>query len=159
MDSGILMIQDSIRVCSPDPRIPHTARLHVINLVIASVTDAYRYLARTGSFINISIALSNSIGSFSILVSKSGCACILSCIVLLQCCRYIREYILFILSSSLCFLFVYMSISALYRMSYPSCSVALSSAFVVLITFLLVSLMSSRFCPSFLWSLRHLFHF
>jgi hypothetical protein len=25
MDSGILMIQDSILVCSPDPRIPHTA--------------------------------------------------------------------------------------------------------------------------------------
>jgi hypothetical protein len=24
MDSGILMIQDSILVCSPDPRIPHT---------------------------------------------------------------------------------------------------------------------------------------
>jgi hypothetical protein len=27
MDSGILMIQDSILVCSPDPRIPHTALL------------------------------------------------------------------------------------------------------------------------------------
>jgi hypothetical protein len=26
MDSGILMIQDSILVCSPDPRIPHTAK-------------------------------------------------------------------------------------------------------------------------------------
>jgi hypothetical protein len=25
MDSGILMLQDSILVCSPDPRIPHTA--------------------------------------------------------------------------------------------------------------------------------------
>jgi hypothetical protein len=25
MDSGILMIQDSILVCSPDPSIPHTA--------------------------------------------------------------------------------------------------------------------------------------
>jgi hypothetical protein len=25
MDSGILMIQDSILICSPDPRIPHTA--------------------------------------------------------------------------------------------------------------------------------------
>jgi hypothetical protein len=25
MDSGIVMIQDSILVCSPDPRIPHTA--------------------------------------------------------------------------------------------------------------------------------------
>jgi hypothetical protein len=25
MDSGILMIQDSILVCSSDPRIPHTA--------------------------------------------------------------------------------------------------------------------------------------
>jgi hypothetical protein len=24
MDSGILMTQDSIPVCSPDPRIPHT---------------------------------------------------------------------------------------------------------------------------------------
>jgi hypothetical protein len=28
MDSGILMIQDSILVCSPDPRIPHTAHGH-----------------------------------------------------------------------------------------------------------------------------------
>jgi hypothetical protein len=28
MDSGILMIQDSILVCSPDPRIPHTAGGH-----------------------------------------------------------------------------------------------------------------------------------
>jgi hypothetical protein len=27
MDSGILMIQDSILVCSPDPRIPHTAKV------------------------------------------------------------------------------------------------------------------------------------
>jgi hypothetical protein len=27
MDSGILMIQDSILVCSPDPRIPHTAEV------------------------------------------------------------------------------------------------------------------------------------
>jgi hypothetical protein len=31
MDSGILMIQDSILVCSPDPRIPHTA-LYLLRL-------------------------------------------------------------------------------------------------------------------------------
>jgi hypothetical protein len=30
MDSGILMIQDSILACSPDPRIPHTAHLDVV---------------------------------------------------------------------------------------------------------------------------------
>jgi hypothetical protein len=30
MDSGILMIQDSILVCSPDPRIPHTAHHRII---------------------------------------------------------------------------------------------------------------------------------
>jgi hypothetical protein len=30
MDSGILMIQDSILVCSPDPRIPHTAAYYNI---------------------------------------------------------------------------------------------------------------------------------
>jgi hypothetical protein len=33
MDSGILMIQDSILVCSPDPRIPHTApKSHVLQM-------------------------------------------------------------------------------------------------------------------------------
>jgi hypothetical protein len=30
MDSGILMIQDSILVCSPDPRIPHTAQCLIL---------------------------------------------------------------------------------------------------------------------------------
>jgi hypothetical protein len=35
MDSGILMIQDSILVCSPDPRIPHTARQCVPLLMCA----------------------------------------------------------------------------------------------------------------------------
>jgi hypothetical protein len=32
MDSGNLMIQDSILVCSPDPRIPHTAHHYTTNM-------------------------------------------------------------------------------------------------------------------------------
>jgi hypothetical protein len=34
MDSGILMIQDSILVCSPDPSIPHTADVGTSNALV-----------------------------------------------------------------------------------------------------------------------------
>jgi hypothetical protein len=34
MDSGILMIQDSILVCSPDPRIPQAADVVCIALMV-----------------------------------------------------------------------------------------------------------------------------
>jgi hypothetical protein len=47
MDSGILMIHDSILVCSPDPRIPHTADLsleraeQVLSANAAAESDVY----------------------------------------------------------------------------------------------------------------------
>jgi hypothetical protein len=34
MDSGILMIQDSILVCSPDPRILHTAHVRMFQVFL-----------------------------------------------------------------------------------------------------------------------------
>jgi FtsZ-binding cell division protein ZapB len=42
MDSGILMIQDSILVCSPDPRIPHTATNRLAQELVDAVKETNR---------------------------------------------------------------------------------------------------------------------